>query len=1067
MAVLQRVALYPNERLDIPDARSLEGFSLNDWRFFIKGIMAGQSYVIQGFEVSNYANIFLVPGFKLRLNTVALLHPNATSQAAGFYITNGQEPDATVTLSSNAVNYVEADMTTLSGTPDVRAFWDPGANSGAGGEYTDTIDTVINLQLTVASNVSGFTSGKIPLYKVTTNTSGVVTSLTDCRPMFFRLGTGGNSPDPFASYAWPSLPSASKARQEGAVTVTTATTSNAPFQGGDKNIKTLKEWMDAVMTVIREIKGTTYWYTGTTGSPLVNAYQNAALTILLGGTLKQLGTTRIVKNVSSSTVSVDIGSIFDVGPSSFVHNTTTYTYSSFSSATGVFSGVSPNPVGSITVGDAIRQGPYGHLQLQDGSTVYRMGRTFNNSIAAFSDIDLSPLSQRNLYIILPVADENAVHGFGDDGATPVKPKLVTAVSSIDINVGTGGNYASGGGKILIRGTEFTYTSYVPATGLFSGISPDPTGVVQVGDTAYACPSGGVGYLHVSSRDQIPGQTGAISEGAERVFWLAVYDGVSTIRTRDGAVQPGEVIQVGNNDTTNIIQYIGSTGPSDNFPVYNVLSIPNGTDLTNAIRVAFEIIETPIYDETVTVPIEDVALYWPASAPVDGPVIDATNKAFSQGFTSLGNFSLGSIKFKAREVGAPDAFYICEIRDNIGGSPGPTVLGTSTLFQAGTLTAPFSDVTFYFPTPVSVANGQIYHAVVKVQGSPLVLDASNYSIFGVGASNPYAGGQAFSSTDAGVTFAPDTWDLHFYAQDDSGLAPLDITGLPLNTKTLLPGSYNVGTDALVVYVDGVLMEPNQDYTEFSTNSIRWLKPVTAGGRIRFRIGNIGGAMTSLSSGSLQSAYDSGSNINTTPGNPVTILAATGKALSVQGDMEVTGLIDPTGIQFTPVPSNPFPTGQIGIWVDSDDELLRYTKQTGEVVNVGEVIEDLGGNSQHLSRVKLNNSGATIPSGSAVCIKSDGSISLADADDPANAIFFGITAESIPHGSSGKVIYNGVVAGILTGLGLTSGTYLWLSTTPGQLSTSPPTTQGSYLVIVGIIDGNDLIIQTQVSGQVNGS
>jgi hypothetical protein len=1065
MAVLQRVALYPNERLDIPDARSLEGFGLNDWRFFIKGIMSGQSYIIQGFEVSNYANIFLIPGFKLRLNTVALLYPDSTSQAAGFYITNNQEPDAVVTLSASAVNYVEVGLTTLSGTPDVRAFWDPGANSGEGGEYTDTVDTVINLQLSVTSNVSGFTSGKIPLYKVVTNSSGVVTSLTDCRPMFFRLGTGGNTPDPFASYGWPNLPDATKARQEGAVTVTTATTSNAPFQGGDKNIKTLKEWMDALMTVVREIKGTPYWYTGSSGgSPLINAYQNSALTILLGGTLKQLGTTRIVKSVSASSISVDPGSIFDAGASSFVHGLTTYTYTSYASSTGVFNGVSPNPVGSIIAGDAIRQGPYGHLQLQDGSTVYRMGRTFNNSIASFSDIDLSPLSQRNLFIILPSADENAVHGFGDDGSTPVKPKAVTAVSSVDITVATGGNYASGGGKVMIRGTEFSYTSYVSATGLFTGVSPDPTGIVQVGDAAYACPSSGVGYLHVSSRDQVPGQTGSISEGAERTFWLAVYDGVSTIRTRDGSLQPGEVIQVGNNDTTNIIQYIGSTGPSDNFPVYNVLSIPNGTDLTTAIKVAFQIIETPIYDETVTVPIQDVALYWPPATPSDGPVMDAVNKAFSQGFTSLGNLSLTSLKFKAREIGSPDAFYICEIRDNVGGLPGPTVLATSGLFQAGTLDASFGDVTFYFSAPPALVSGQIYHAVVMVYGTPFSLDASNCSVFGVGASNPYSGGQAGSSVDGGTTFSADTWDLYFHAQDISGLPALAITGLPLNSKTLQPGSYNIGTDALVVYVDGVLMEPGQDYTEFSSNSIRWLKPVTAGGRIRLRIGNIGGAMIASSSVSLQDAYNNGSGISVSPGNPLTIVGSTGKAFSVQGDMEVTGLIDPTGIQFTPVPSNPFPSGMIGIWVDSSNEQLKYTKQDGGVLDVGGVIEEFGSENQYFSRTKTNNSGVTIPSGSAVCIKSDGSIGLADADDPANSVFFGIASESIAHGSSGKIIYHGVVAGILTGLGLPSGTYLWLSTTPGQMSTSAPTQAGSYLVIIGIVDGNDLILQPQVNGQV---
>lgn len=1064
MAILQRVALYPNERLDIPDARSLEGFSLNDWRFFIKGVMAGQSYVVQGFEVSNYANIFLVPGFKIRLSTVALLHPSATTQAAGFYVTNGQEADAVVTLSASAMNYVEADLSTASGTPDVRAFWDPGANSGEGGEYTDTVDTVINLQLNVTSNVSGFTSGKIPLYKVITNSSGVVTSLTDCRPMFFRLGTGGNTPDPFASYGWPNLPDSSKARQEGAVTVTTATINNAPFQGGDKNIKTLKEWMDAVMTVVREIKGTPYWYTGTAsggGSPLINSYQNSALTILLGGTMRQLGATRIVKARTATTLTVDAGSSFNLGPDSFVHGVTTYTYNSYSSLTGQFTGVSPNPVGSITVGDAIRQGPYGHLQLADGTTLYRMGKTYNNSVISFSDVDMSALDSRVLYVVMPAGDENAVHGFGDDGATPVSPKLVTTFSSVDITVATGGNYATGGGKIMVRGTEFTYTSYVSATGLFTGVSPDPTGIVQVNDTAYAAPSSGVGYLHLSSREQVPGQTGSISEGAERVFWLAVYDGVSTIRTHDGAMQPGEAVQIGNNDTTNIIQYIGSTGPSDNFPVYNVNSIPNGTDLTSAIKTAFQIIETPIYDETVTVPINDVSLYWPATAPVDGPTIDASTKAFSQGFTPTASLPLTHIRFKGREIGAPDCYYVCEIRNDVGGLPGATVYATSGLFQAGTLGAAFGEVSFYFDTPHTVSSGTVYHAVVKVYGSPNTLNGSNYIIFGVNTSDPYSGGQAGDSTDSGVSFSANTWDLQFYAQDASGLAPGHISILPINSKTSQPASYTLSSDELVIYVDGVLMEPNQDYTELTVNSIQWIKPVVASGRIRFRVGNIGGAAGSSAALSLQGAYNNNPVVAITPGVPMTITGSSGKLLSIQGDLEVTGVIDPTGIELTPS-SDPFAAGKAGIYYDPT-EGLKIKKPDNTYLKAQDILEQVSGNAQNFQRLMQNSTGTTIAAKKAVYIASPGNIAPADASDATKSVFLGVTAASISTGSSGPVIYSGVVENFF---GSPTSGYVWLDTLAGEVSTVAPTGAGEKLVIVGIADGLDLILQPQVIGEVAG-
>jgi hypothetical protein len=188
MAVLQRVAFYPNERFDTPDARSMEGFGLNDWRYFILGAMSDKSYVLHGFDITNYATVFSIAGFKLKVNNVSMFHPESTTQAAGFYVYAGSEPDVAVTLSPNATNFVEADFTVESGVPDVRAFWDQAANPPNGGEFTDSVDTVINLEVKITSNISGFTSGKVPLYKVVTDITGVATSVTDCRNLFFRLG---------------------------------------------------------------------------------------------------------------------------------------------------------------------------------------------------------------------------------------------------------------------------------------------------------------------------------------------------------------------------------------------------------------------------------------------------------------------------------------------------------------------------------------------------------------------------------------------------------------------------------------------------------------------------------------------------------------------------------------------------------------------------------------------------------------------------------------------------------------------------------------------------------------
>ena len=185
----------------------------------------------------------------------------------------------------------------------------------------------------------------------------------------------------------------------------------------------------------------------------------------------------------------------------------------------------------------------------------------------------------------------------------------------------------------------------------------------------------------------------------------------------------------------------------------------------------------------------------------------------------------------------------------------------------------------------------------------------------------------------------------------------------------------------------------------------------------------------------------------------------------GDIYVQGLLDPTGIQLTPVTTNPLPMGSVGLWTHDVDNSLQFTKYDGSVIPVGNIVEQISGQSQNFSRTKANNTGATIPAGTAVYLAGDGSIGLADANDEYTATFFGVTAATIPTGTSGPVIYTGVVPGVLAGLGLNTGIYLWLSATPGALQIGPPTVTGSHLRIVGIVDGNDLILQPQHNGQLS--
>jgi len=902
MAILQRVAVYPQERLDVPDFRAIESFGLNDWRFFLKGVMSAKSLIISGFDCTNYQNIFTVPGVKLQCNNVALIHPEATTQAGGFYVSSGSEADFNVILNPNTTNFVELDLKGIGGARDIRAFWDQGANGGKGGEYTDTVDTVINLELDIKVNVSGFNSGAIPLYKITTNADGVVTSFTDCRPMFFRLGAGGTTPDPDYEYQFRNLPDQTHARLETPVTATSATAQNSPFQGGDKNIRSFKEWMDLVMTQIKKGMAVPYWYMKPVASQ-AGAYQNAAMTFLVGGRWSHLGKGARVMSVDGNDVKVQEGFAYTPSYGQFTANGIVYTYSSYDDLDGIFYDVTPPPT-SIEVGTPILQGSFGHLKLTDGSTLIRLGQN-NSSLQSFNDIDLK--THNTLFIILSSDGSSITYGMGEDGVAPISPQTITALTTNSLTVGLNGNYIESASKLMIRGQEFSYTSYSTATGLFQGISPDPTGLVQAGDRAFQANAiSGIGYYHIADSADLPSTVEGISEGVEKTYWLAYYDGNATVVLRDSEIISGESVEVGDDTSDQIFQYIGSTGASDFFPIYDVHSIADGTNLTKAIKTAYEIIETPIYDEI----IEDTA--------------------------------------------------------NMGWASGTTI---------------------YLPPNSKVNNAQ--------------------------------------------------------------------------------ASYTLGTDELEIYRDGEYLRKGYDYEELTSQSIRLKRDIFSGSYLRFRIASVGGAGAAAGGGAgadLQAAYQNGRQIVTIVGEPVTIDGPTGEKLfHVKGDVQIDGLLDPTGVELTPSP-NPIPIGKVGIWVNDYNKRLMFTRADGTIIPIGDFFELLDGESQYFARNKTNATGSTIPAGAPVYIKSDGTVGLADADDEASATFFGIAAVTIPDGESGKIIYTGVVPGILAGLGLTTGTYLWLSSTPGGMTTEPPFTQNAHLRIIGIVDGDDLILQQQHNGQL---
>lgn len=290
MAVLGRLLVGSAERLDLPDLLSVDSYTAADFKYLVQSFIGSdRPYVLKGFEVIDPQDAIGTENISIEVAESVVYYPG--SRAGAFYYglpeghVNAQPliPE----LRKNAVNFVYLTFNTFDTAKDSRAFWDPDQNGGAGGEFSQDVNTESVLSIDVNVSVSTFPDNTIPICKVKVGSS-VIETIQDCRFMMFRLAEGGVVPNPFSTYNFRDDPSAPYARSEPPTTMSSALDPN-PFQGGDKNILTLKEWMDVVMTKLKELGGTTYWYEG--GSSGSNPTPNVSNIFLdaLASTIKSKG----------------------------------------------------------------------------------------------------------------------------------------------------------------------------------------------------------------------------------------------------------------------------------------------------------------------------------------------------------------------------------------------------------------------------------------------------------------------------------------------------------------------------------------------------------------------------------------------------------------------------------------------------------------------------------------------------------------------------------------------------------------------------------------------------------
>lgn len=252
MSVKQSFNFLDEQRVDIPHLKSIDSSVIFDFSTLIQAFVGDVPYILNGFTIP-------VSGISGPATALQLVVENAVvwipddANGAFLRVVSGTANDVLNNSNPKVVgsftagfNYIGLQFTraTDSTTNDLVSFWDVDSDS----EYTQTVPLglVMNYQIVISNAGFGTTA---PIAIVNVSGSNVV-SIENAKQSPFRLGTGGANPD---------------INFQDVITVENpllATSNSAPdpFQGGDWQNGTFKDWMNMVMSVLKRISGSDFWY---------------------------------------------------------------------------------------------------------------------------------------------------------------------------------------------------------------------------------------------------------------------------------------------------------------------------------------------------------------------------------------------------------------------------------------------------------------------------------------------------------------------------------------------------------------------------------------------------------------------------------------------------------------------------------------------------------------------------------------------------------------------------------------------------------------------------------------
>ena len=147
--------------------------------------------------------------------------------------------------------------------------------------------------------------------------------------------------------------------------------------------------------------------------------------------------------------------------------------------------ITPVDLSTILVGDimnladtAFSAANQGTIKIDTITNLSDTTRSYQHLAESFSNATVSTATN----VVIGSVPTQTVE-VGDKIKAVSITKLASAAStSSTVTVATGGAYAAGGGTFVSNATTFTYTSYTSGTGVFAGVTPDPSAIVNIGDS---------------------------------------------------------------------------------------------------------------------------------------------------------------------------------------------------------------------------------------------------------------------------------------------------------------------------------------------------------------------------------------------------------------------------------------------------------------------------------------------------------------------------------------------------------------------------------------------------------